>query len=138
MYSDKEVSSVGCSSVCWNPGSLDPQTIVVGCYYDQKRNTFNDLVQIFAFNDAKKEYSLLSNFLNGHTDTVTDVEWAPQFGRTFHMIATCSLDKTLIIWKVILTSNKNNDHFDNISIKYENVFTYKHHCQVKLYTYINC
>jgi len=128
--SHKEVSSVGCSSVCWNPSSLDPQTIVVGCYYDQKKNNLNDLLQIFAFIDSKKEYILVSNLLEGHTDTVTDVEWAPQFGRSFHMIASCSLDKNLIIWKVILSYNYNNDHFENICVKYEKMFCYRHDSEV--------
>ncbi len=118
--------------MCWNPCSLDPQTIVVGCYYDHKKNNLNDLVQIFAFNDTKKDYVLIANLIiDGHTDTVTDVEWAPQFGRSFHLIATSSLDKNIIIWKVDLKYDYNNDHFDNISVKYEKIFKHKHDSQVK-------
>lgn len=80
---------------------------------------------------------LISNLLNGHTDTVTDVEWAPQFGRSFHLIATSSLDKSVIIWKVELKYEYNNDHYDNISVKYEKIFTHKHDSQVnKCYSYI--
>jgi WD40 repeat protein len=108
----------------------------VGCYFDPKKNNLNDLVQIFAFNDTKKDYVLISNLLNGHTDTVTDVEWAPQFGRSFHLIATSSLDKSIIIWKVDLKYDFNNDHYDNISVKYENIFTHKHDSQVKSINFI--
>ncbi len=127
------MSSVGCSSVCWNPSSLDPETIVVGCYYDQKKNNVNDLIQIYAYNDSKKEYVLSTNLSNGHSDTVTDVEWAPQFGRSFHLIATSSLDKKIIIWKVDLRYDRNNDHFENISIKYEKIFCHAHDSQVKIF-----
>lgn len=74
-------------------------------------------------------YANLCN--NGHTDTVTDVEWAPQFGRSFHLIATSSLDKQLIIWKVNIRFEQNNDHFENISIKYEKIFSHTHDSPVK-------
>jgi hypothetical protein len=80
---------------------------------------------------------LVSNLLEGHTDTVTDVEWAPQFGRSFHMIASCSLDKTLIVWKVILSYNFNNDHFENICVKFEKIFSHKHEFEVNFYSIFN-
>jgi WD40 repeat protein len=49
-------------------------------------------------------YSLLSRFKGGHTATINDVAWAPLAGRSFHMIASCSKDRTIIVWKV-LTKN---------------------------------
>jgi nucleoporin SEH1 len=122
--STKDVSSVGCSSVCWNPSSIDPQTLVVGCHFDAKKNNQQDLIQLYAYIDSKKEYSLICNFQNGHSNSVTDVEWAPQFGRSFHLIASCSIDKSLIIWKLNLKYSYNNEHFDNISAEVENLLRF--------------
>lgn len=109
---------MGCSSVCWNPSILDPQTLIVGCYYDAKKDNKKDLVQIFAYVDSKKEHLNIASF-EGHTDTITDVEWAPQFGRSFHLLATSSLDKKIIIWKVDLKYEMVNEHFENISVSKE-------------------
>lgn len=117
--SSKDVSSVGCSSVSWNPSILDPQTLAVGCYCSPKKDNRKDLIQIFAYVDSKKEYVNLLSFEESHDDTITDVEWAPQFGRSFHLLATSSLDKSVIIWKLDLKYDIVNDHFENISIKKE-------------------
>jgi nucleoporin SEH1 len=117
--------------VCWNPSILDPQTLVVGCYYDPKKNNKNELVQIYAYIDSKKEYALVGSLNEeGHTNTVTDVEWAPQFGRSFHLIASCSMDKRIIFWKVDLKYEMNNEHFDNIGIKYCKLYEYEHNSEI--------
>lgn len=137
--SAKDVSSVGCSSVSWNPSSLDPQTLVVGCLFDKKKDNKNDLVQLYAYVDSKKEYILVESFGDGHLDSITDVEWAPQFGRSFHLIATSSSDGKLIIWKVDLKFDVVNEHFENISVKKEKLFIHQNDCEVFLkifFTYI--
>lgn len=36
--------------------------------------------------------------LDGHTDWVRDVAWAPNIGIPCHYIASCSQDRTVIIW----------------------------------------
>lgn len=102
--------------------------MVVGCYYDAKKDNKNDLIQIYSYFDSKKEYVLIGTLSeDGHTDSITDVEWAPQFGRSYHLIASCSLDKKLIIWKIELKFDLNNEHFDNIIIlKKEKLFEHKH------------
>ena len=63
---------------------------------------------------------------SGHTDTVTDCQWAPPFGRSFHLIASCSLDRTLKIWKLHLDYNYNNEQYENIHIIYELIYTFEH------------
>jgi WD40 repeat protein len=126
--SQKEVS-IGCSSVCWNPSILDPQTLVVGSYFDSRKDK-SELVQIFAYIDSKKEYSHLVSLENGHSDTVTDVEWAPQFGRSFHLIATGSSDKTILIWRVELKYDTANEHFENINLTYSKLYTFNHSTEV--------
>lgn len=89
------------------------------------------MVQIFAYIDSKKEYNCIANLSeNGHKDTVTDAEWAPQFGRSFHMIATCSKDCQLIIWRLDLIYEINNEHFDKIELKAKKLFSHNHDCEV--------
>ncbi len=125
--SQKDVSSVGCSSVCWNQNIYDPQTLVVGCYYDKDKKNLNELIQIYGYSDVKKEYILLENLTkDGHEDSITDVQWASQFGRSYHMIASSSKDGKIIIWKVYLNYEYNNEHFDNISVKYQKMYEYVH------------
>mmetsp|Transcript_38717 Transcript_38717/g.28593 ORF Transcript_38717/g.28593 Transcript_38717/m.28593 type:complete len:118 (-) Transcript_38717:34-387(-) len=46
----------------------------------------------------------MGQFRNGHQQSVNDVAWAPLAGRSFHMVVSCSKDKTLIVWK-LLTKN---------------------------------
>ena len=129
--STKDVSSVGCSSICWNPNMLDPQTLVVGCLYDEKKNNKDDLVQIYAYVESKKEYCLIDTLNDSHSNSITDVEWAPQFGRSYHMIATSSSDKQVIIWRLNLKYDTINEHFDNISIKNkEKILVHKHDSEV--------
>jgi WD40 repeat protein len=70
--------------------------------------------------------------LVGHNDTVTDCQWAPQFGRSFHMIASCSLDRTIKIWKVDLQYDINNEQFENVTIKTSCIGDFEHTNQVSL------
>ena len=111
--------------MCWNQNIFDPQTLVVGCYYDKEKNNAKELIQIYGYSDTKKEYVLL-NTLVGHTNSITDVQWAPQFGRSYHMIASSSLDGKVIIWKVMVDYDFHNEQFDNISVKTSIMFEYKH------------
>jgi nucleoporin SEH1 len=57
---------------------------------------------IYYKRDGQSNFSLYSNnFKGGHNQTVNDVAWAPLAGRSFHMIASCSKDGTIIVWKVV-------------------------------------
>lgn len=61
------------------------------------------LVQIYCKADGQSSnYTLYAKlFKDGHDATVNDVAWAPLMGRSYHMIASCSRDTKVIIWKVI-------------------------------------
>ena len=83
------------------------------------------MIQIYGYSDNKKEYVLLEKLV-GHNDSITDVQWASQFGRSYHMIASSSKDGKVIIWKVYLDYDYNNEHFDNVTIKSSVMFTYNH------------
>ena len=67
---------------------------------------------------------------NGHKDTITDIEWCNQFGRTFHLIASSSIDTTMKIWKLDFTYSNNNDGFDNFTIKFEIIHNFQNNLPV--------
>ena len=95
----------------------------------------DSLIQIYAYADSKKEYVFLTdlNNINGHKDTITDIEWCNQFGRTFHLIASSSIDKTMKIWKSEFTYSNNNDGFDNLVFKYEIIHNFVNDLPVLYY-----
>jgi hypothetical protein len=37
-----------------------------------------------------------------HLALVNDCQWAPIAARSFHLIATCSKDRKVILWKAVL------------------------------------
>ena len=59
------------------------------------------LLQIFCKKDSLSNFSLYTKFKGGHKETINDCAWAPLAGRSFHMIASCSKDNSIIIWKVV-------------------------------------
>lgn len=50
--------------------------------------------------------------LEGHTDSIHDIAWAPSMGRSYDLIATASKDKTVIIWTI--RRNKETDNYECI------------------------
>jgi WD40 repeat protein len=98
---------------------------VVGCHYDARKDNKSDLIQIYAYSDQKKEYTYMTN-LTGHSDTVTDCQWAPQFGRSFHMIASSSLDKSLRIWRIDLQYEINGEQYEGINVKSKHMCEFHH------------
>jgi len=78
------------------------------------------------YNEKQKDYLNVVNLYseNSHKNSIIDVEWAPQLGRSFHLIATSSIDKKLIIWKLKINETTcNND--DKFSVKYEEIFNFE-------------
>ena len=58
------------------------------------------LLQVYFKKDGASTFSLYSNnFKGGHTQTINDVAWAPLAGRSYHLIASCSKDGLIIVWK---------------------------------------
>ncbi|KAF0336924.1 WD40 repeat-like protein [Gigaspora margarita] len=90
---NKEVDGNYCLSWCpWKP-QVSPM-IVVGC---GKENC----AKIFRPNPHNKWIPF--EVLHGHDDAIHDVSWAPNMGRSYHLIATASKDHKVGIFKL---SNK--------------------------------
>jgi len=85
--------------------------------------------------ESKKDFYLLSSLTeNGHRNTITDVKWSPQCGREYNQIASCSLDRTIIVWRVDLIYDVNSNS-DNTSLTYQRLFCYNATKEVRLNYY---
>ena len=148
------ISKNGCTCLCCNPSTLDKLTIVIGCkksvsmdeIKNEKNNSkeetnplglneqeniktkINGLIKILYFLDINTPIKGTINEY-GHEDDITDVDWANQNGRTYHMICSTSKDGVFIIWEIILfLEEKNNDEINNNSnfFSYKKIFEYRH------------
>ncbi|KAH7100311.1 WD40 repeat-like protein [Auriculariales sp. MPI-PUGE-AT-0066] len=104
--------AIGCNAVSWAPAVLPGSLIVpqpgaptvpgnasaslptvkrfasAGC---------DNLVKIWGFREDTEKW-VEEEILDGHTDWVRDVAWAPNIGLPRSYIATASQDKTVLVW----------------------------------------
>ncbi|KAI0660114.1 vesicle budding-like protein [Cubamyces menziesii] len=106
-----EGHAIGCNAVSWapavQPGSLivpQPSNTVPGqqptAVQSVKRFASagcDNLVKIWGFREETQAW-VPEEVLEGHTDWVRDVAWAPNIGLPRSYIATASQDKTVLIW----------------------------------------
>ena len=88
------VSHPGVRSLSWNPSKFDAPMLVVGGDSDDDGNA---PVRVWQYFDATREWKQLLE-LDGHLrrDTgghVNSVAWAPNMGRSFHLIASAGQDQ---------------------------------------------
>ena len=152
----KLISKYGCTCLCCNPSDLDQLTIVIGCKKNKyelnnKENNnetnknnmnininisstylMNDLIKIIWFID-NKECIIQGIKECGHKDDITDVDWANQNGRDYHMICSTSKDGKFIIWEINLfqedninINNINNNDNNNVFFNYKTIFEFEH------------
>jgi len=101
--------AIGCNAVSWapatQPGSLiTPQTQPIP---NQPSTTSSikrfasagcdNLVKIWGYREDSQSW-VEEETLEGHTDWVRDVAWAPNIGLLRSYIATASQDRTVLIW----------------------------------------
>eukprot|EP00735_Rhodelphis_limneticus_P007494 TRINITY_DN2004_c0_g1::TRINITY_DN2004_c0_g1_i1::g.21929::m.21929 TRINITY_DN2004_c0_g1::TRINITY_DN2004_c0_g1_i1::g.21929 ORF type:complete len:326 (+),score=47.80,sp/P55735/SEC13_HUMAN/58.88/3e-119,WD40/PF00400.27/0.067,WD40/PF00400.27/1.5e-10,WD40/PF00400.27/2.7e-05,WD40/PF00400.27/2.4e-05,WD40/PF00400.27/1.9e-09,WD40/PF00400.27/9.5e-06,TFIIIC_delta/PF12657.2/10,TFIIIC_delta/PF12657.2/3.3,TFIIIC_delta/PF12657.2/24,TFIIIC_delta/PF12657.2/0.07,Apc4_WD40/PF12894.2/4.8e+02,Apc4_WD40/PF12894.2/0.26 T len=95
-----QAHQIGCNAVSWGPavpagslvsgdaGSFSRRLVSAGC---------DGLVVIWKFDETSKNW-VREDALQGHTDWVRDVAWAPSIGLPSSTIASCSQDRKVIIW----------------------------------------
>lgn len=89
--------NMGASCLSWCTGRFEPATLVVG--YSSGR------VSIIRYNDEKRTWLEVIR-LPGHATSrgvprgVLDVSWAPNVGRSFHLIASCGKDNHLKVHRI--------------------------------------
>lgn len=104
--------AIGCNAVSWapatQPGSLiTPQQVqAIPGQPQQPTNPSvkrfasagcDNLVKIWGYREDSASW-VEEEILEGHTDWVRDVAWAPNIGLPRSYIATASQDKTVLIW----------------------------------------
>ncbi|TFK22505.1 protein transporter SEC13 [Coprinopsis marcescibilis] len=105
--------AIGCNAVSWAPavvpGSLiTPQQAQSGPGQAQQHSSTpvikrfasagcDNLVKIWGYREESQSW-VEEETLEGHTDWVRDVAWAPNIGLPRSYIATASQDKTVLIW----------------------------------------
>lgn len=89
--------NMGVSSLSWCTGRFEPATLVIGyasgrvsiCRYDDGRRTWMELLRLPGHLTS-----------DGLPRGVLDVAWAPNVGRTFHLIASCGKDNRLLVHRI--------------------------------------
>ncbi|KAL7547570.1 hypothetical protein ACHAWF_010864 [Thalassiosira exigua] len=89
--------NMGVSSLSWCSGRFEPATLVVGLSSGR--------VSVYRYDDGQRAW-LEAIRLPGHATSsgvprgVLDVAWAPNVGRSYHLIATCGKDNQLKVHRV--------------------------------------
>lgn len=96
--------AIGCNAVSWAPSAM-PGSLVTTTGNAPGANAVkrfvtagcDNLCKIWAY-DATQSNWIEEETLDGHTDWVRDVSWAPNIGLPRSYIASASQDKSVIIW----------------------------------------
>nr|CCA17427.1 nucleoporinlike protein putative [Albugo laibachii Nc14] len=86
----------GATCISWNQSRIDPPTIVVGGN--------SNIVKVWGYSNAFRRWQAVVE-LQGHNDAIHDVCWAPNMGRSFHLVATASKDRVVRIWELRFKSD---------------------------------
>lgn len=93
-----EAHQIGCNSISWYPFAFDDKKRLVTGGAD-------NLVKIWNLTSTEDKKWNLETILKGHKDWVRDASWCPKIKDGFEVIASCSLDKSVILWKRKVSSS---------------------------------
>jgi len=83
----------GCNCLSWNLSAFDREMLAVG--------SNDQFVKIWEYNDASRKWVQVENLACGNADNVVhDVSWAPNIGRSYHLIAVACKDKSVRVFKL--------------------------------------
>lgn len=99
-----EAHAIGCNAVTWAPAVV-PGALTQGVSgpSSTKVHRFatagcDNLIKIWTWRDDSQAWKEEDEILDGHTDWVRDVAWAPSIGMPRSYLASCSQDRTVLIW----------------------------------------
>jgi len=96
LVQEFEAGKKDCYSISWNSSLFDPPMMAVAC-----ANT----LRIWECHSQSQRWQVVCDF-DGFTDPIHHVAWAPNMGRTYHLIATASKDGIVRIHKLFVPKNK--------------------------------
>ncbi|KAF0973038.1 hypothetical protein FDP41_008702 [Naegleria fowleri] len=120
----RDAHKIGCNSVCWAPASHTGALVQQPSQDQPESSKFvkrlvsggsDNLVKIWEYNESINQWK--DTTLEGHTDWVRDVSWAPNIGLPYETIASCSQDKTVIIW----TRDQNSNQWSKQVLTFDHV-----------------
>lgn len=134
--SSKSHSTPGITCLSWNPSQLDRiNMIVIGTVVgsvmiwklDHKKRKWVKLADLVENDDIKQKSQKVIGDIGPRKGThldelsiINEVSWAPNMGRSFHLIASASGNGTIKIWKLSFSFN------DEVSIESFETETLKH------------
>ena len=83
------VSHPGVRTLSWNPSKFEAPMLVVGGNGDEQGYA---LLRVFQYEDTTGEWRMLLE-LDSHGRHVNSVSWAPNMGRSYHLIASAGQDE---------------------------------------------
>jgi len=91
----------GVACISWNLSPLDTRPMIAVGSSDPG-------VKIWEYNETYRKWVHVETLLGNkpHTGAIRDVSWAPNMGRTYHLIATASKDQSIKIWKLQIQPEK--------------------------------
>jgi nucleoporin SEH1 len=89
-----QAGTYGATCLSWCQSRFNNPMLVVGTAKEEEEGVCAKVWE----NDGRQWKVAVQ--LQGHKQEVHDVCWAPDLGRSFHLIATASKDKTLRIWRI--------------------------------------
>lgn len=87
---------LSCSCLSWNPSRVHAPMIAVGS--DDPSPSGGGKVQIYEYSDNSRKWTKVETIITV-TDSVRDVEFAPNLGRSYHMLAIAAKDVRIITLK---------------------------------------
>jgi len=98
-----QAHNIGCNAVSWGPpvppgAFTNPQALSTPPVKRLVSGGCDNMVKIWRFIEGENRW-MLEETLDGHSDWVRDVAWAPSVGLPYTTIASCSQDNTVLIWE---------------------------------------
>ncbi|KAG2185711.1 hypothetical protein INT43_002146 [Umbelopsis isabellina] len=99
-----DAHTIGCNAVSWAPSAIPGSLVQVtgGAPNVNVVSRFasagcDNLIKIWSWKEDQNSWKE-EETLDGHSDWVRDVSWAPNIGLPKSYLASCSQDKTVLIW----------------------------------------
>ncbi|XP_069813905.1 nucleoporin SEH1 isoform X1 [Dendropsophus ebraccatus] len=89
---------LSCSCISWNPSSSRAHSPTIAVGSDDSSPNIMGKVQIYEYNENTRKYVKAETFMTV-TDPVHDLAFAPNLGRSFHILAVASKDVRIFTMK---------------------------------------
>eukprot|EP00814_Leptocylindrus_danicus_P013648 CAMPEP_0116043118 /NCGR_PEP_ID=MMETSP0321-20121206/26144_1 /TAXON_ID=163516 /ORGANISM="Leptocylindrus danicus var. danicus, Strain B650" /LENGTH=381 /DNA_ID=CAMNT_0003523823 /DNA_START=43 /DNA_END=1188 /DNA_ORIENTATION=+ len=90
---------LGVTSLSWCQGRFEPKALVIG--------GSSGSVLVYRYSDAARQWQLAIK-LRSHARGVLDVAWAPNVGRSYHLISSVGMDGKAMVHRLKRTKNNSN------------------------------